>query len=81
MKSRTVRFRLALESALAALTAALAVTTLLWHDWAETIFGIDPDRGGGEFEIAVTVLLAAATIGFALAARVEWRRRLAPGDA
>jgi hypothetical protein len=69
-----LRRRFWLETALGSITGCLAVGTLFWHDWIETVFGIDPDRGNGSAEWLVVVGLFAATIILATAARLEWRR-------
>jgi hypothetical protein len=51
----------------------LGLLTIVWHDWIESVFGVDPDHGSGSAEwIAVVVLLAiGATAG--APARREWR--------
>ena len=52
----------------------LGLVTILWHDWIEVVFGVDPDHGNGSAEwIAVVVLLAIGAVAGALARR-EWRR-------
>jgi hypothetical protein len=52
----------------------LALLTLVWRDWIEEIFGVDPDNhsGGLEWFIVVGLLVVAAAL--AVTARVEWRR-------
>jgi hypothetical protein len=70
----TVRSRFWVEVGLAAAAAALAVTTLIWHDWIETVFEVEPDGGSGELEWLLTAALAVLAVGFALAARVEFHR-------
>lgn len=77
MRRRRRSPRLWIEVACCTVSALVAGMTLVWHDWAETIFHIDPDEGNGSFEVAVTVVAIALTIALALAARLEWRR-LAP---
>ncbi len=74
MGGRGLRLRFWIEAGLAAVSAILAIGTLVWHDWAESIFGIDPDEGNGSFEVAVTLIAVALTVLFVGAARVEWRR-------
>jgi undecaprenyl pyrophosphate phosphatase UppP len=68
------RRRFYVEGGLAVLASVLAVVTLFWHDWIETVFRVDPDSGSGALEWAIVIVLALAAIGLALAARVEWRR-------
>jgi hypothetical protein len=63
-----------LESALATVTALLLVVTLVWREWIELVFRVDPDGGSGATEWLVVVVLGAVSAVSALAARVEWRR-------
>jgi len=42
-----LRLRFWLESVLGSITGILAIVTLFWHDWIETVFGADPDKGNG----------------------------------
>jgi hypothetical protein len=65
------------EALAAIVFAGLAVLTLVWHDWAESLLGIDPDAGNGAFEIAVTVVVGVVSLALAVGARAEWRVRLA----
>jgi hypothetical protein len=50
---------------------------LLWHDWIELIFGVDPDEGNGLVEVLVSASFLAMTLVFAVFSRLEWRRGLA----
>jgi hypothetical protein len=72
-----MRRRFWIELALAAVTGVLAVVTLISHEWIEIVFGVDPDGGSGALEWGIVVVLALATVVFALLARVEWRRSAA----
>ena len=65
------------ESALACLSALLAVTTLLWRDWIELVFRVDPDRGSGVLEWAVVGACVAMSVAFAALARREASKPLA----
>lgn len=69
-----VRARFWIEAALAALTGALFVLTLISRDWIERIFGIEPDEGSGALEWLIVAVLLVVTIAFIAAARAEWRR-------
>lgn len=70
--SRTkLRFRI--EAALAALSALLLVLTLIWRDWIEIVFGIDPDRGSGELEWAIVGACALAALISSALARADWK--------
>lgn len=71
---RDLRLAFWLESALAFLTAFLAVLTLVWRDWIEGVFGFDPDHHNGSFEWELVAVCCAATILFSALARREWRR-------
>ncbi|MGY1703309.1 hypothetical protein ACI79C_01955 [Geodermatophilus sp. SYSU D00697] len=73
----TVRHRFWVEVVLAVTAAALAVVSLIWHDWIEILFEVEPDGGSGELEWLLTAALAVLAVGFALAARVEFRRAAA----
>jgi len=69
-----MRRRFYVEGGLAVLAGVLAVVTLVWHDWIEVVFRVDPDAGSGALEWAVVIVLAIVAIGLAVAARLEWRR-------
>jgi hypothetical protein len=63
-----------IEALLALGNAALVIMTLVWKDWIEIVFNVDPDAGSGAVEwtvVAVTLLL---TVVFLALARSEWRR-------
>jgi hypothetical protein len=71
---RGVRRRFRLEAALSVVCIALFVVTVVWPDWVELIFGVDPDDGDGALEwfLNVALLLASAST-FALARRDQHR--------
>jgi len=62
------------ESGLALLSSSLLLLTLVWPDWIEAIFGIDPDNHNGAAEWLITAALVAVTLTSILLARMEWRR-------
>ena len=68
---RTARVRA--ELVLATLAAALGVGTLIWHDWIEVVFGVEPDEGSGSFEWLIVGLLVGVSVGLVLLARWESR--------
>jgi hypothetical protein len=72
--SATVRTRFWVELVLAVLAVGLLVLTLVWHDWIEKVFGVEPDGGSGAVEWLIVVGLLAVSVFLALAARREWRR-------
>jgi hypothetical protein len=76
-RHRTVRARFWVELGLAVAAALLAVVTLIWHDWIEILFEVEPDGGSGELEWMLTAGLAVLAVGFAVAARLEFRRAAA----
>jgi hypothetical protein len=62
------------EAVLSGLGTFLGLLTIVWHDWIEGVFGVDPDHGNGSAEwIVVLVLLGIGVVAGALARR-EWRR-------
>lgn len=69
------RTRVALETALAAIFAAIFFVTMFWPDWIELVFGADPDEGNGEFEWAIVAISGVLAIALIVAARMEWRRQ------
>lgn len=71
-----LRSRFWIESILALITGIVAVVTLFWSDWIETIFGVDPDKGNGSAEWLVVVILVIATLTLTFGACLEWRRTL-----
>lgn len=77
---QAVRPRFWAESALGCTTALLSVLTTVWHDWIETVLGVDPDHGNGGLEWAVVAALALCAATALSLAGSEWRhtqRRLA----
>ena len=73
MKS-IVRTRFWLEATLASLCGFLAVLTLFWRDWIETMTGFDPDHHNGSIEWAIVAVLVGVCVVVGGAARSEWRR-------
>jgi hypothetical protein len=71
---RGLRRRFWVETGLGALSALFLALTILWNDWIEIVFGVDPDHHNGSFEGAVVGVCALSTIVFALVARVEFHR-------
>jgi hypothetical protein len=67
-----------IETVLAVVAGVLAVVTLLWPTWIESLFGVAPDAGSGEAEWWIVVVFAVVAIASALLARRDLRtaRRL-----
>jgi hypothetical protein len=66
------------ELALAGSAAALGFVTLIWRDWIEVVFRVDPDRGSGATEWLVVAILVSGAIGLGQLARNERRRAHSP---
>lgn len=62
------------ESILAAASAFLVVLTLVWDQWIEGVFGLDPDHGNGSFEWELVIACCLLTMLFSVLARRQWRR-------
>ena len=76
MRTAPTRRRFLVETALAVVSAALLLLTLLWKDWIELVFRVDPDGGSGALEWAITaVALAVAVASGVLAHRDRPRSR------
>ena len=63
-----------LEAILALVNAVLLVMTVVWKDWIEIVFDVDPDAGSGAVEWAVVAVTLVLTLTFLALARGEWRR-------
>jgi len=62
-----------LEFTLAVVSVALLVLTLVWSDWIEAVFGLDPDHSDGSCEWVVVGSTAVAAVVFSLLAARSWR--------
>jgi hypothetical protein len=69
--SQTLRRRIWIETALATVTAAMALLTIVWPDWIEMIFRVDPDGGNGVLEWGLVGVSAFASLMFGLRARAD----------
>ncbi|SNX66611.1 hypothetical protein SAMN06272735_8505 [Streptomyces sp. TLI_55] len=74
MMMRNVHMRAWIETIAAAISGTLFVVTLVWRDWIEQVFGVEPDLGSGALEWAIVAVALCTTVGFSLLARSEWRR-------
>jgi hypothetical protein len=74
-----IRFLAAAASTLA--TLVLAVVTLVWQNWIEIVFRVDPDHGNGSFERWVVGVAAVLCLTSLLLASREWKRARPRGAA
>ncbi|MFF4353103.1 ABC transporter permease [Streptomyces sp. NPDC001530] len=72
--TQDVRVRGRIEAVAAGLCGLLFLVTLIWPDWIEAVFGVDPDQHSGAFEWAIVALTLCATATFSLLARGEFRK-------
>lgn len=70
---KALRFRFWLESIMATITGILFVITIVWRDWIEIVFRVDPDRGSGSLEWMIVGVLFVVTVALFALARREWR--------
>ena len=63
-----------IELGLGTLSGALLVLTLLWNQWIELAFDVDPDAGSGSLEWGLVALSLVLTLLFGALAALEWRR-------
>jgi len=73
---RSLRRRFWIEGGLAAISAVLAVITLVSREWIEALSGWDPDHGNGSLEWLIVAGLGLLAIALGSAARLEWHRPL-----
>ena len=69
-----LRPRFWVETAMSSASFVFAMLTLLWKDWIELIFRVDPDNHSGSIEMTIVLVAIAITVATAILARVEWRR-------
>jgi hypothetical protein len=81
MQRYSLRTRFYFEAILGTAALGLLVVTLLWNDWIELVFKVDPDAGNGSLEYVVCFALLAATAVTWFLARAEWRRARVPQGA
>ena len=62
---------------MALLFGGLCVLTMVWPDWIEGVFGVDPDHHTGSLEWMIVVALGLAAATSAMLARWQWRRAAA----
>jgi hypothetical protein len=68
------RLRVWLSIGTAVLAFVLALVTVVWRDWIEIVFGMEPDAGSGALEWAIVAGLLATSGALTLVARHEHKR-------
>ena len=74
MQTSTLRRRFYWEITLGIAGILLFVLTLVWRDWIELVFHLDPDAGNGAVEYLTCAVLLGAVAVSGWLARTEWRR-------
>jgi hypothetical protein len=69
-----LRLRYWIAVAAAAVGFLLGMVTIVWRDWIEIFFGVDPDRGSGALEWFIVAGCLAASALCLVVARYERRR-------
>jgi hypothetical protein len=69
------RARAWLATVFAVVGLGLCLLTLVWSEWIELLFGVEPDRGSGALELFVAGAFLVASLHLAREARQEWRIR------
>jgi hypothetical protein len=67
------QLKLWVQTGVAVSSAVLAAITLVWREWIEFLFGVDPDHGDGALEWTIVVGLAAVAVGMSILAHRTWR--------
>ena len=67
------RARAWLATVFAVVGLGLCVLTLVWSEWIELLFGVDPDAGSGALELLVAGAFLVASVLLAGQARRDWR--------
>jgi hypothetical protein len=74
VSARHIGTRFWARLALAVVSVVLLVSTVVWPDWIEIVFRVDPDHGSGWLEWAIVAAAVALLVTFSVSARSEWRR-------
>ena len=72
--SKGLRRRFWAEMGLGLASAVFVLLTLLWKDWVEIVFKVDPDHHSGSLEWTIVAVAVAVTVAALAAARFEWRK-------
>jgi hypothetical protein len=71
------RPRFWVEMALSVASGLLGLVTLVWRDWIEIVFGVDPDHHSGTLEWVIVFALLLIAVITGVLARAEWGREQA----
>jgi hypothetical protein len=71
---KQLRRRFWVEMGVALASMALLCVTVLWSDWIELVFRVDPDDASGALEWLILAAACAVAVAFLGLARAEWRR-------
>jgi len=63
-----------IELLLSIISGILTALTIVWPDWIEGLFEVDPDAGSGSSEWGITLVFIVVTVMLAAWARRTWRR-------
>ncbi len=69
------RQRFWVETGTALVSGFLVLLTLIWHNWIEIVFKVDPDLSSGLLEWLIVAACLAIMLASAGLARREWYRR------
>ena len=69
-----VRKRFWIVASAGSIFVLLCVATLVWPNWLELVFQVDPDYGNGTIEWIIVALSGLAASTCFVLARMEWRR-------
>lgn len=69
-----LRRRYWIETGMALLSSVVFLLTVLWKDWIEIVFRVDPDQSSGSLEWQIVLVSLAITVVAVALARREWRR-------
>jgi len=72
-----LRIRFWAESVIGGAAAVLGLLTIVWRDWIEAIFGVDPDHHSGTLEWWIVGGLLVVALVLGVVARADWRRLIA----
>ncbi len=59
---------------IAAVNIVLFTATIIWPEWIELVFRVEPDAGSGALEWAIAGATLVISLVCLILMRVEWRR-------